>query len=437
MNEQFEQQDRQYITGVFYGTWMWLEVFFISLSAAALGFAFRPDDPLWISGQFPWTWLAAILIALRYGVVPGIGSSLLLLAAWEIFERNGVHLFPKEYFIGGVLLVMLCGQFNIIWETRLMRAKQINSYIKQRLSQLTNQHHLLLLSHQNLEQEFFAKPISLRDAIIRVNVMLNETQESETSEQALLKLLTQYCQLESAAIFVPNKQGYTKSCEVGRPTDLRADDPLLQHALKEKALSHLTIQSLDDKDANLSPFLIISPLYFSRGELMAVFAVERLPFFALTTETLQIIEVILEYYADSRGTSNASSKMREVFEDMPGDFAQQFISMLNLQKKFGIKSHIVIISLSGDETSKLAAARLNSVRRALDVSWIVTKNKGIQIANLMPLDDEKAVERYFVRIEAWFNEYFADQRFTLRVISLAKNDPITELKHLLEEGTNA
>jgi hypothetical protein len=332
---------------------------------------------------------------------------------------------------------MLCGQFNIIWEARLMRARQINSYVDERLAQLTHQHHLLILSHQNLEQEFFSKPVTLRDAMIRLNVLLNDEQATDSAEQALLKLLTQYCQLESAAFFVAEAEGYKKICEIGAPPQLEPSDPLLQYALSQKTLAHLTIQELNEKEVHLSPFLIVSPMFLDNGELLGVLAVERLPLFALTTETLQMIAVILEYYADSRNSGASIRKLREIFPTIPADFAQQLAKMLNLQGKFGIASHMVVISLPRNETSMLATGRLDSVRRALDVGWTVIRERDVLIVNLMPLSSQKSVEGYFARIESWFNEYFPLLQFSLRIIGLAAKAPLVELQELLQESADA
>lgn len=437
---QFLQKSRQYFTRSSYDAWMWVEVWVITLSAAGLGFVFHPHDPLWISGEFPWPWIAAVLIALRYGVVPGIASSLVLLMVWLFLGGGGAQHFPKEYFLGGVILVMLCGQFNIIWETRLLRARETNAYIDERLSQLTHQHHLLILSHQNLEQEFFSKPITLRDALIRLNNLLNDEQAGVSAEQALLKLLTQYCQLESAAFYIADGMQYKKICEIGSPPELDPADPLLQHALAHKTLSHLTVQELEEESVHLSPFLIVSPMFLLTGELLGVLAVERLPFFALTTETLQMIAVMLEYYADSRTSGASAQKLRENFPDMPVEFAQQLAKMLHLQGKFGIESHLVTITLPHNDTSLLAVAQLNSVRRALDVAWSLIRDEDLLIVNLMPLSTKKSVEGYLKRIESWCKDYFGDYFGSLhirpRVISLGEKDPLAALRKMIRENTN-
>lgn len=317
-----------------------------------------------------------------------------------------------------------------------MRARQINTYIDERLSQLTRQHHLLILSHQNLEQEFFSKPFTLRDAMIKLKVMLNDEQTTESAEQALLKLLAQYCQLESAAFFMAHGQEYTKICEVGTPPELHSDDLLLQYALSQKTLAHLTIQELDEKEVHLSPFLIVSPMFLGDGQLLGIFAVEKLPLLALTTETLQMIAVILEYFADSRRSGEITSRLRDVFPDVPIDFARQLMKMHNLQGKFGIESNVVVITLPRDKRSLVAAGRLDSLRRALDVGWVVVHEEEVLIANLMPLSNSKSVDGYFGRIESWLTEHFDTLHFSLRVIGLEEKEPLDILRMIALESTD-
>ncbi|MDD4910702.1 MAG: PelD GGDEF domain-containing protein [Sideroxydans sp.] len=433
MSTPLEQQGRQYIAAVLKGSWMWLEVFVISLFAAAFGYFFQPQDPLWVNSEFPWVWLAAILIALRYGVVPGIASSLIILLIWFVFERAGADHFPKEYFLGGVLLVMLSGQFNIIWETRLMRARQINSYIDERLSQLTHQHHLLILAHQNLEQEFFSKPSTLRDALIRLNGMMNADQQGEIAEPALLKLLAQFCQLEVAAFFVPEGNVFKKTCEIGETSPLDKNDPLLRFAVNHKTLAHLNLQEMDEGDLYLSPFLIVSPIFGGKGELTGVLAVEKLPFFALTNETLQMVAVILEYYADSLKNLEHTRPLTARFPDISLAFAQQLSKMSNLQGRFNIESHLEIITLPRNDTSLLAAERMNSIRRALDVGWTVVRKDDVLIINLTPLSNKQTVAGYLARMESWFKEYFPTLSLNFRVIGLAEKAPLDELEKILLE----
>lgn len=90
---------------------MWLEVVVITLGVIAAGIFFEHDNPFQINGEFPWIWIAPVLIALRYGVPPGLVSSLILIAAWKLMDHlSETHeSFPEQFFLGGLIMVMLCG----------------------------------------------------------------------------------------------------------------------------------------------------------------------------------------------------------------------------------------------------------------------------------------------------------------------------------------
>jgi hypothetical protein len=73
----------------------WLEVALIPWVAIGLAWLARPDDPLLADTLFPWLWFAPVLIALRYGVLPGLLGSLPMLLNWLLADHFGVV--PKDF----------------------------------------------------------------------------------------------------------------------------------------------------------------------------------------------------------------------------------------------------------------------------------------------------------------------------------------------------
>jgi Na+/proline symporter len=151
---------------------MWLEVVAITLGAITLGMFFQRDNPFQVGSEFHWIWLAPVLVALRYGVVPGIVSSLILIAAWKLIMLLGQQHenFPEQFFLGGLILTMICGEFSAAWSSRLRRAEETNRYLDERLGRITSRHLLLRLSHDRMEQEILTKPVTLRDALSGVQI---------------------------------------------------------------------------------------------------------------------------------------------------------------------------------------------------------------------------------------------------------------------------
>jgi hypothetical protein len=418
---------------------MWLEVVAITLAAVMVSLFFQRENPFQIGGEFPWIWLAPVLIALRYEVVPGIVSSLILIAAWKLigYLGNTHDSFPEQFFLGGLILTMLCGEFSAAWNSRLRRAEETNRYLDERLGRITARHLLLRLSHDRMEQEMLTKPVTLRDALNGVRQLTVDVDGGQNPAAArLLQLLTQFCQLESAAVFMPGKNGtYERISAIGSPHELKRDDPLLLHALESSSLAHLQVEGLADGELP-SPFLVVAPIISSDGVALGVLAVDSMPFLALNDENLQMLSVMLSYYANSVVEGESVLRFRELFPSAPVDFAAEFHRLLRLQRDFGINSQIVVLPFSDDETGRQTLAQIARVRRGLDIAWQLHTGQRNLLINLMPLATEAALEGYLLRIESVLKEYLGPEHELLELtplnIGLDDADPVAFLKRSIE-----
>ena len=345
--------------------------------------------------------------------------------------------FPEQFFLGGLILSLLCGEFSAAWGARLRRAEETKHYLDERLSRITLRHLLLRLSHDRMEQEILTKPVTLRDALGGLRQLTAVQGEAHMpASLSLLQLLTQYCQLESSAIFVAAEQGgYVRASEIGAPPNLRADDPLLTYALEHQSLSHLLIEGLSDVELP-SLFLVIAPILTSDRKLLGVLAIDRMPFLALNEENLQMLSVMLGYYADCVNEAEGSRQFFEHFPDAPADFAAEFSRLQRLQRMYDINSHVVVLSFANDESGRQAIAQLTHIRRGLDIPWQIKVGNRVLLANLMPLANDSAVDGYLLRIETILKDSmgldFEEWRLTSIRISMAESNPTATLQRLLE-----
>lgn len=420
--------------------WMWLETVVISLCAVGLGLVFQRDNPFLVGAGFPWPWLAPVLVALRYGVMPGVASSLILIGAWLLLAHlaPGGTDFPEQYFLGGLILVMLCGEFSAAWGTRLRRAEETNHYLDERLSRITRLHLLLRLSHERMEQEVLSKPATLRDALLELRQLtVGQAGSGMPAAHSLLQMLAQYCQLESAAIYTraSGNAAFQRLSEIGTPIELSADDPLLLHALEHQSLAHLLTGVLPEASLP-SPFLVVAPILTSGGHLLGVLGINHMPFFALNEETLQMLAVMLGYYADCVVEAEGTRHFIQRLPAAPHNFAGEFSRLQRLQRSFGIDSHVVALIFRNNESGQQIVAQLARIRRGLDVVWQVEEGQRLVIVNLMPLANAAAVEGYLLRIETWLKEYTGSGYDELSVtpidISLAETDPVASLIHAIK-----
>jgi polysaccharide biosynthesis protein PelD len=371
--------------------------------------------------------------------VPGVTSSLILIAAWLLlaYLKPDIGNFPQQYFLGGLILVMLCGEFSTSWSTRLRRAEETNHYLDERLSRITLRHLLLRLSHDRMEQEILTKPVTLRDALNGLRQLTtSHSGQVMPASISLLQMLTQYCQLESASISVPSEGGtqYVRTSEIGSPPELSPTDPLMLHALEHKSLAHLLTGGLADSELP-SPFLVVAPILTSDGHQLGVLSINHMPFLALNEENLQMLSVMLGYYADCVVEADGARQFLEQFPDAPEDFAAEFSRLLTLQRNYDIDSHVIVLSFNNDENGHKAITQLARIRRGLDITWQMDLGERLILANLMPLANEPAVEGYLLRIENMLKEHVGIVHEELHLnpveISLSEGDPVASLRHVI------
>ena len=425
----------------------WVEVLIISVLFMGLAWLWRPADPLLTQSAFPWLWLAPVLLSLRYGVMPGLIGGFLILGNWFLAYYLGVAAvvqsdFPRDYFFGGGLLILLCGEFSDVWRDRISRMDETNLYLTERLSRLTRRHLLLNLSHDRMEQEMLARPGSLRDALVNVRTLvLQKPQPGEQvpGSRALLDLLAQYVSIESAAIYGADAAGDKSHIfgpvlqSIGEPLPLRDDDELLLLAIEQHKLTHISDTEVSHE--RKSNQLIVAPLIASDGALEGVIAVSQIPFFSLNVENLQMMSVILAYYADHIHNAGDVILCRASMPTIPASFAEEVVRMMRMQKKVGITSHIVVMRFAADTKFDIAAQFLQ-IKRGLDLYWQTEVDDCTVIAVMMPFANAQAKNGFLQRIDVWLKSNFTGGfdalQIRLRSIDFSREDPLQVLPDVMQ-----
>ncbi|MGZ8201954.1 MAG: PelD GGDEF domain-containing protein [Burkholderiales bacterium] len=417
--------------------WLWLEAVTIPLLGIGLCWLVSPEDPFFVNkGEFPWTWFAPVLVALRYGVMAGITGSAILLGGWWLLAPLEAP-FPKLYFLAGVILVMIAGEYSTTWRTRLRRVGELNAYLTERFTRIMNQLNVLRLSHDALEHDLITQPATLRDALYDLRMLMAARNPGTVlpAAQEILVLLANHCQLEAAAVYELVDGTYVQRAKLGDPPPVRTNDSLLEYALEKRALAHLQTEELG-RDIP-TEHLVVAPIVTSGDQLLGVLVVTRMPFFALNEDTLRTLSLLLGLYADSVVVSD---QVGPIMSQVPGityDFADELVKLMRLQRDYGINSHCVVLQF-GPHAERvdmiLFATRL---RRRFDVQWQFGggENQPTGIANLMPLASDVAVRGYLERMEAALRDRFGGDFELLRVrpyvISLEQHDPLAVLGRIV------
>jgi hypothetical protein len=416
----------------------WLESIAITLVAVALAFWARPADPYFLNSGFPWLILAPAVIGLRYGVVPGIVSAAVLIAAWLLARSYAVISgdFPKLHFLGMLILVTVCGQFCSMWETRLRRLEYVYRQLSGRMSALTRRHYLLRLSHDRLEEDLIGRPITLRSALAEVRRLIAEgAGQTLPGAPQLMRLLVQSCQLEVAGFHGATTGSIepAPAARAGDPGPLRADDPLVRACLESGALAH--VQSRRAGEAP-GAYLVVAPARDAEGRTLAVLVVEEMPFFALHEENLQTLSVLLGYYADGIGRIAAGQVIQALLPSCPLAFAEELVRLHRIWLAVRVPTTLIAMQFGNHPERDLYAETLRRSIRDLDMVWEIRQGAGLVFLVMLPLSGRAAVEGYLTRVEGLLRDKFDKTldaaRVSPYVAQLDDERPAVTLMLLLE-----
>ncbi|WP_175233333.1 PelD GGDEF domain-containing protein, partial [Paraburkholderia humisilvae] len=381
----------------------------------------------------------------------GLYAGALLVGAWLVHTHGGDDAWPTMFFTGGLLQTIIAGHFGDIWGARAQRADALNGYLNDRLAALTNSHYLMRLSHERLEKDLLSKPTTLRDSITELRRLsvahgleLPQTlpRTRETGEmpgtQELLEFVAQACQIEMAALYPVQsavhggKVGALALARLGDAFEFDPHDELVVRALETKSVAHLRS---DERPHSQTSLLVCAPLVAADGEVLALLAIRRMPFLSLNFDNLQLLLVLLGYYADGVEHSQQVRDILQVVPDCPYDFALDMSRLARLTRSAGIASSLVALVFPHDDAGDSFFEHVMRRRRSLDLLWPIRTDGRSVLINLMPATDETGVDGYLARIEAslrvQFNVDLEGARVGAHTLHLGGGAPGPALRGLL------
>ncbi len=386
----------------------WLETSLFTLGALGLSWWVNPTNPYYAYAAFPWPMLAAVVLALRYGIGAGVMSSGLMVA---VYVGGQGRFFPpiddsKVFFLGLLLLTLLCAEFSGAWRIRLRRRDELSYFIDERLEQITRRFYLLRLSHERLEQSLLSRPVSLRDGLIKLRALADQRGgDALPGAEAFMELAAQYCQVEQGALYLARGDALEAepvAC-LGERSALDQNDPLIQQMLASGQLCHLQMSHMREGH---SRYLIAAPIRPANQPLLGVLLVERLPFVALHNEAVQILAVLCGYYGDLVHDVKSVQGEAQLVPGCPGEFAAELLRLHRLNREVGMTSVLVALRFGPHPRREEVFRQIARQRRTLDIQWEIQGRDRHVLITLMPLSAEAAVEGYLNRIDVWLSQHY-------------------------------
>ncbi|EKF75605.1 hypothetical protein A11A3_02002 [Alcanivorax hongdengensis A-11-3] len=374
-----------------------------------LGIGFRPDDPLLLDADFLWGLLVPVLLALRYGSLAGVFAILCMVGSWFVLKLSGYYVgrpFPETIMLGGFILSLVCGEFADLWRVRLKRAESAASYALDRMQSLTQRHVLLRLSHDRLEENLLVKPYTVRDALERLRKLSLQEARMQALPAAddLLNLLAEYCQLQRCALYAleGDKLADTPVATLGENRPLQRDNSLLAFAMENQRLAH--VQLREQEDSYNGNYLVCAPVTNSSDDMIGMLVIERLPFLSINQENLQLLAVLLSFYADVVHYGVEVEQLKRRWPDMPFRFGSELSALIGLHQSANVETTLTLFVADDSEQASQILDALGRGLRSLDLGWWLN-DRTLMI--MMPMTGESSLEGFVLRIEKWLEDDYA------------------------------
>jgi hypothetical protein len=222
--------------------------------------------------------------------------------------------------------------------------------------------------------------MSMRDALLK----LHASADSADATQRLLQLLSQYCQITDASLHAVTDEQLQPHAiaHIGSPDSVDAGCPGAPGA-EMRRLCHVVESTAEGRT---SRYLVAAPLLDLQGDLYALLVVREMPFFALQTENLQVINLLLSYYTDGLSAHELTKPVLTQFPDCPDSFAMELQRLSHMQQSSGISSVVLALEFSQEAIARNVPQQVVRMKRMLDEVWLTEPQAGKQVvAILMPL----------------------------------------------------
>lgn len=385
-----------------------LETVVLTAAALGIGLWLRPQDPMTLTAEFHWILLVPLVVAMRYGGLIGVWAMLCMIGSWFALDTYGFYQdtpFPEGAMLGGLVFTLVAGEFSDLWRVRMLRADSAASYSLERLKNLTQRFVLLRLSHDRLEENLLTKPYTVRDALFRLRTLtLDESGRGHLpAGDDLLGLLAEYCQLQRAAIY-PFKDGEVQEAPealLGENRPLEKGNELLEYALDNRSLAHV---QQDREDHYHGAYLVVAPIMNSAGDILGVLVIERMPFLSLNYENLQLLTVLLNFYADVVYAGEQTRSMIGHWPSLPFQMGRELVALNRLRGDGRVETAMTLFVADDSEQAGLILDSLARGLRSLDLAWWVTDRT---LFIMMPMTGVSGLEGFVLRTEQWLQEEFA------------------------------
>lgn len=440
-----------------------LEAVALPVLVLLLGHLLRPSDPLGVDAGFPWSWFGPWLIAVRYGAGYGLFGVGLYAATWQLAPslshpaRAGG--FPGEFFLGGMLMTLILGEFGAAFRTRQILHREVTRDLRARLERTKRRLFVVKEALSTLEQELTDRPMTLRDALLDLRrafafqagrPVQNAPPQAPgqaparpmPDPRAFLQLLSQACRLVEAGVFVRSSDGtrlkWNPMASLGQSLPpLDPEDLLVNRVLDTQESVHIAQEAAGNESVH--PWVFAAPLRLDEFDAVdAVLAVHTMPFMSFEQNNLQRLQVLCASYLDFSQLELPVEDVRSAWVQAPVGLQQEWAQLSELGRKFRLRSYCAVWSGQG-RVSDEALAEFAGLQPVDSSTWTLPGRGGKPaLIVLLPLLSAAGLANYRRDMVQVLGQILGrsnqrpDQAFDLDFLEVASAPAFGELQQLLQ-----
>ncbi|MEO2069524.1 MAG: PelD GGDEF domain-containing protein [Desulfurobacteriaceae bacterium] len=376
-----------------------VEVGLFFLLFTVLGYKMNPKDPFFIHSSVNPFILLLVVFTLYYGLMASLFFFVFLVLALQYIYTS----LPLQFILWSLLITLICGEFHFYWREKISVYRERNRYLFSKLKELRKNFFLLKISHDQLESHYLVKPLSIRKILSEIKKKLFSMNDEEAIKD-LMELISQVFHVQSASLYLKKGETYVYKASVGRKVQFLPDDPLVQKALESK-------QPVFVSSGKNTSYLAVIPI-----EDDALFLIKEMPFIQLNLENILSIAVSLNWFMKEKSNSFSLEKVPKVLRELPPEFLKEIKVTSELNRKFGIKSSLVIFKVPSEFED--FPFFLEEKVRGLDMVGTIPLKKVLYVFVLLPLSSFSNAKGFIERIKKELNNLIGISKVKHRIIDV-------------------
>lgn len=392
----------------------WLETMVLSGLGLGLGYWLSPLDPLLVHNTFPWLVLVPLLMGMRYGFMQGLIGAILLVLALFAYRANGYSVYqdiPESFVVGVLISGMLVGEFRDLWERRLERLDMANEYRQLRLDAFTRTHYILRISHDRLEQRVAGNDRSLRSSLLGLRSQLRALPHGDDALAALaesvMNVLAQYGSFHVAALYRVQADEHVQLQplnSLGACKPMNADDLLVRMCLKRGQLVSVREDLLERGESrDHSQYQACIPLIDTEDRILALVAVEQMPFFSFNDRTLSLLAILAGHVADLLLSDPQALQLESSDAQV---FSQNLKRCLHDAQQHHLDAYLMGLEVKQTDHREQLLSLIESSQRGLDLQLKSADLSNPCVLVLLPLTTAEGAQGYLQRLQGMLAERF-------------------------------